>query len=259
MRRKGYTVGEVARLARITVRTLHHYDEIGLLVPSQRSESGYRLYTAEDLTRLHQILLFRALGFSLESIRGLLDDPRADRRRALQEQRQALLDRIEQTRSLIAAVDDALRALDGGVEMDAEKLFEGFDPSQYEEEAKQRWGHTEAWRISKERTGKYRKEDWARIQAEAGEIYRRLAELLAEGKRPNDAEAMDAAEQHRLHIDRWFYPCPPAMHAGLGQMYVADPRFTEFFEKQREGLAAFVSEAFQANAARHGASVPDCE
>src|SRR5690606_3519634 len=125
MRRKGYTVGEVARLARITVRTLHHYDEIGLLVPSQRSESGYRLYTAEDLTRLHQILLFRALGFSLESIRGLLDDPRADRRRALQEQRQALLDRIEQTRSLIAAVDDALRALDGGVEMDAEKLFEG--------------------------------------------------------------------------------------------------------------------------------------
>ncbi len=111
--------------------------------------------------------------------------------------------------------------------------------------------------MSKQRTAKYRKEDWAKLQAEAGGIYTRFAALLDAGRKPTDPEALDAAEQHRLHIDRWFYPCSTAMHAGIGEMYVADPRFTEFFEKQRAGLAAFVSEAFKANAARASVTADD--
>ena len=124
-----YTVSEAARLAHVTVRTLHHYDAIGLLVPSQRSASGYRLYTDADLRRLHQILLLRELGFPLETIRKVLDDPSYDRATALREQREVLVERIRRTESVVRAIDHALDALERGTEMEPERLFEGFEDS----------------------------------------------------------------------------------------------------------------------------------
>ena len=249
----GHTVSQVARLAHVTVRTLHHYDEIGLLVPSERSAAGYRLYSDEDVARLHQILLFRELGFGLDAIAQVLDAPDPERAIALKEQRDRLVLQRQRTDAVIRAVDAALAALEGGTPMSTEKMFEGFeefDHAQYADEARERWGHTEAYRESERRTRSYSKEDWARIREEANATTLALARLLEEGAAPDSPGAMDAAEEARLHIDRWFYPCSKEMHAVLGEMYVADPRFTATYERIRPGLAAFVSAAIKANAAR---------
>ncbi|WP_425154886.1 TipAS antibiotic-recognition domain-containing protein [Candidatus Palauibacter sp.] len=122
--------------------------------------------------------------------------------------------------------------------------------AQYAEEARERWGHADAWRESVQRTRGYSEDDWTRIRAESDEVFGRMAALMAEGTSPTSAAAMDLAEAHRRHIDRWFYACSPDMHRGLAAMYTADPRFTDYFEERHEGLAAFVADAIRANAAR---------
>lgn len=250
---KHYTVSQAAEMAHVTVRALHHYDEIGLLIPSQRSKSGYRLYDEADLQRLHQILLFRQLGFTLDRIREVLDDPDDDRRTALATQRELLLQQSRRTNALIRALDRALDALDRGGSMDTKKMFDGFedfDPSQYEEEARERWGDTAAYAESTRRTSRYTKQDWVQIKAEADGVMTRMAELMEAGHAPDTAPAMDVAEQHRLHIDRWFYPCSHHFHSSLADMYTADPRFTSTFEKRATGLAGYMQAAIKANASR---------
>ena len=118
------------------------------------------------------------------------------------------------------------------------------------DEARERWGHTDAWRESVQRTRGYSEDDWARIRAESDQVLERIAALMADGVRPTSAAAMDLAEAHRRHIDRWFYACSPDMHRGLASMYTADPRFSAYFEEPHEGLSAFVADAIRANAAR---------
>ena len=251
--RRFHTVGEVATLAGVTVRTLHHYHRIGLLVPSGRSESGYRLYAYGDLERLREIRLLRELGFSLEAIGRLLDVAPQDKRSALKAQRHLLLERLERTERIIRGVERALNAIEEGKEMDETEMFEGleeFDHRRYEAEVEQRWGDSEAFKESKRRTGRYRKADWARIKKEGDAVVARLAELLARGAQADGHEAMDLAEEHRRHIDRWFYPCSPGMHSQVATLYTADPRFEAHFEKHGAGLAGFFREAIQANEVR---------
>ena len=248
-----HTVGEVAALAGVTVRTLHHYDRIGLLVPSRRSAHGYRLYDYGDLERLRQIRLLRELRFSLEAIEQMLDAPPYDRRGALIAQRELLRARQERTQKIIRGVDRALAALDEESEMEKATMFEGleeFDHTQYEDEVRERWGDTDAYRESMRRTRRYGKEDWARIKEESETVFARLAELMSAGDHAAGRAAMDLAEEHRCHIDRWFYPCSHRMHGGLADMYTADSRFTAYFEKRAAGLADFVRDAIKANAAR---------
>lgn len=247
------TVGEVAELARVSVRTLHHYHEIGLLEPTARTEAGYRLYGRGDLERLHQALLFRELGFTLDAIRSLLDEPDADRRAALRSRRGELEAERRRTDAVIRAVDRALEALEEGVTMTDAQLFEGFDEfdhARYAEEAEERWGSTAAYRQAKRRTDGYGKADWAAIREEGEAIVERLAALMRAGADPADEEAMAVAEEHRRHIDARYYDCPPRMHAGLADMYEADARFGDYFERRAEGLTAFASAAIRANAAR---------
>jgi MerR family transcriptional regulator, thiopeptide resistance regulator len=246
-------VGEVAALAGITVRTLHHYDRIGLLTPSERTATGYRRYTPADLDRLHRVLVYRELGFSLEEVATLLDAPDADPAAHLRRQHRLLRERIERTQAMVAAVEKEMEAQQMGISLTPEERFEIFgehDPEQYEAEVEQRWGDTDAYRQSQRRTAAYTKEDWLRIKAEAADVERRFAEAMAAGVPADDARAMDIAEEHRQHIGRWFYDCPPAMHAGLGRMYVEDERFAATYERIAPGLAQFVSTAVQANAAR---------
>jgi len=248
---RSYRVKDVARVAGVTVRTLHHYDNIGLLVPSARSEAGYRLYSEDDLLRLQQILLGRELGLPLEAIRRTLDDKAFDREKALLEHRNRLLARAEQTEAMILSVDRALETLKGERKMDARELFGGFDPAKYETEVERRWGDTDAYREAARRTGRYSRGDWERIRAEDASLMNSLAEKLAEGAGPGDEGVLALAERHRLHIDRWYYPCSHSMHVGLAEMYVADDRFKARFEQHGEGLAGFLAEAIRANAARH--------
>ena len=250
-----YRVKDVARIAGVSVRALHHYDEIGLLVPKARSTAGYRLYSEDDLLRLQQILIGRELGLSLEEIRRLLDDPRFDRRKALLSQKEQLRARVRQTEGMIRAVDAALAILDErkkGGSMDTKAIFDGFDPSKYEDEARERWGKTDAYKESMKRTKRYTPDDWKRIKAEQQSIYEDSVKVMKVGGKPSDSKAMDIAERHRLSIDRWFYPCSHAMHEGLASLYESDSRFAENINKHGEGLTDFLVAAIRANAKRNG-------
>lgn len=256
--RRRYQVKEVGRLSGVSVRTLHHYDEIGLLQPSERTRAGYRLYDDDDLLRLQQILIGRELGLSLEQIRRSLDDPSFGRRKALEEQRAELMRRIDRSSAMVRAIDEALAGLDqregeGEHTMDIEKIFGGFDPSVHEEEVKARWGHTDAYAESARRTKRYSEADWRRFRDEQASLYDEAVALMRSGTDPKGDAAADLAERFRFLIDRWFYPCSHGMHRGLADLYEADHRFAESIEQHAEGLTPFLVEAIRANASRRGA------
>lgn len=247
----GLPVGEVAGIAGVTVRTLHHYDEVGLLTPSGRTPAGYRQYDEDDLERLQRILCYRALGFPLEAIAGILDDPSVDPVEHLRQQQAQLLGEVERLQRLVASVARMIDARRLGITLTPEELFDvfgDFDPTAYADEVEERWGGTDAHAQSMARTSTYTKEDWARCTAEGEAVTRRLADLLDAGVAPDDARATAAAEEHRRHITRWFYDCSPEVHRGLGAMYVTDPRFTATYEAVAPGLAVYVRDAIAANA-----------
>jgi len=250
-----YHVGDVSRIAKVSIRTLRYYDEIELLVPRARTEGGYRIYTDDDLLRLQQILLGRELGLSLEEIRRSLDDPSFDRREALLAQRRQLEQRAADTTAMIAAVDAALAIASANREGGCmESLFEGFDPAKYEAEARERWGSTDAYKESSRRTQQYTKDDWKRHTAEQNAVYTEAATLMRAGTSPTDDAAIAVAERHRLLIDRWFYPCSVAMHRGLATMYENDPRFSASIDSHAAGLTRFLANAIRANADRQSQS-----
>ena len=242
-------VGEVAQRTGVTIRTLHHYDEIGLVAAS-RTATGHRRYGPAELERLQQVLFFRELGFPLEDIRQIMTDPVFDRRSALLQQRELVIGKAKRLEAMVDAIDLAILAIDEGETMTVDDMFGDFDPDEYAEEAKERWGDTDAYKESMRRTKSYTKDDWAAIKAEATAIAERLAEVKRSGAEPGSDAATDAAEAHRVHIDGRFYPCTKAMHRNLGEMYVQDARFTAYWDDFEPGLAPFVRDAIAANAAR---------
>lgn len=248
----GWTVGRVAELAGVTIRTLHHYDRIGLLTPSGRSAAGYRRYDEDDLERLQQILTYRELGFTLEDIAAILEEPGVSTDHLVR-QRSLLLQRIERLQDMVGAIELQMEANKMGINLTPEERFElfgNFDPDEHAAEAEERWGDTEAFKESQRRVARYGKDEWAAIKAEAEDIEAAFATALDSGAAADSPAARDAAERHRRHIDRWFYDCSHDMHRSLGAMYDADPRFRAHYEQRREGLAAYVSDAITANAAR---------
>ncbi|MEV2193229.1 MerR family transcriptional regulator [Streptomyces phaeochromogenes] len=251
-----YSVGQVAGFAGVTVRTLHHYDEIGLLVPSERSHAGHRRYGDEDLDRLQQILFYRELGFPLDEVAALLDDPETDPRAHLRRQHELLTVRIEKLQKMAAAVEHAMEARTMGINLTPEEKFEVFgdkDPEEHAEEAERRWGGTEAYAESQRRAARYTKDDWKRMQAEVASWGERYDTLMEAGEPATGERAMDMAEEHRQHISQWFYDCSYEIHRGLGEMYMSDERFKEFYDSMRPGLAEHLRDAITANAARHEA------
>ncbi|NNF09279.1 MAG: MerR family transcriptional regulator [Acidimicrobiia bacterium] len=243
------TVGQIARLAGVSVRTLHHYDELGLVQPAGRTPAGYRLYDRGGVRRLQEVLFFRELGFGLDEIRELMEEPEYQRRTALQRQRSLLEAQAHRTAAMIEAIERALDAEEEGEEMTDEELlgvFGDFDPAAYEQEAQERWGDTAQYRQSATRTAAYSADDWETISAEVGGIYQEFVQLLEAGVDPSDETAAAAVDRHREHISRWYYECTPEIHAGLGHMYVADERFTRTIDATADGLAAYLSAAIAA-------------
>jgi MerR family transcriptional regulator, thiopeptide resistance regulator len=249
-----YLVGEVARLSHVSVRTLHHYDAIGLLAPSARSRAGYRRYSGTDLQRLRRILFYRELGFALEEIAEILADPAAGTDDHLRRQHRLLRERRARDAALLGAIEREMEARKMGISLTPEEQFEIFGTdklAEYAEEAEQRWGDTEAWKQSQRRTAAYTKEDWIAIKAEADASIAGFAEAIRAGEPANGTVAMDLAEAHRQHISRWFYDCGYETHRSLAELYVSDPRYIAEYDKIEPGFSGYVHDAMLANADRH--------
>jgi DNA-binding transcriptional MerR regulator len=249
----GYTVSDLALLSGVTVRTLHHSDEIGLLVPSERSPAGYRLYTRDDAERLGHVLAYRACGVPLAEIRALLDDDGGDRASHLRRQLDLLDARAAELERQRQSLRRAWEAATMGINLDPEEILEVFgehDPTAHAAEAEERWGSTDSYLESHRRTSAYSKDDWQRLSAESEAIEQELADCLRSGLPADGERARAAAERHRCHIDQWFYPCSHEMQVGLADMYVADERFAAHYDAREPGLADYVRDAIYANAIR---------
>ena len=248
------TVGDVARLSGVTVRTLHHYDRIGLVTPSGRTRAGYRLYGEGDLDRLHAVLGYRELGFALEQITDLLDGT-ADPLSHLRHQHGLVRSRIEQLQRLLRGLEKEMEAHMSGMRLTPEEKFEVFgehDPDEYADEARDRWGDSDAYRQSARRTASYSKDDWLRIKAEGEAVTQRFADLFTAGASADGPQAAAAVREHREHISRWFYDCSPQMQRGLAEMYVTDDRFRRTYDDRAQGLAQWVHDAVLAETGTQG-------
>jgi DNA-binding transcriptional MerR regulator len=251
------TVGAVARLAGVTVRTLHHYDEIGLVSPAEHTDAGYRLYSRRDIERLQEVLFFRELGIGLTEIRRIVEEPEYRRVEALGSQRELLLSRSSRLLAMVEAIDRAINAQRKGIDMTTEEMldvFGDFDPANHRVEVEERWGDTDAYEESKRRVSSYTKQDWLQLRSEADALDQELLVLMTNGVAAESIEAMDLAEKHRAHITKWFYECTPEIHAGLGQMYVTDSRFEDNIDTAGDGLAQYLSDTIAANHQRLGSA-----
>jgi len=250
--RDTYRVQEVSRMTGLSVRALHHYDELGLVRPA-RTSSGHRLYGKRDLLRLQQVVIGRELGLGLDSIQATLDAPSCDFAALLVAQREALRGRAAEVARMLAAVDAALRSLSTAstaqkeVPMDISGWFDGFDPASHQPEARQRWGESPAFAESQRRTQSYGEDDWRRFREEQRAVYQSLADAAARGVAPASGEAQALTERHRALIDHWFYPCSPALHRALGELYDNDARFRANIDRLAPGASAFLIASLKAS------------
>jgi DNA-binding transcriptional MerR regulator len=252
-----YSVGQVAGFAGVTVRTLHYYDRAGLLSPSERSAAGYRRYSDTDLARLQQILFYRELGFPLEEIRGILADPRAGALDRLRERHGQLNEQITKLQRLVEVAEQAIEVERTGVRLTPEERFDifgevGWDLS-YATDVQLKWGDSAGQQESMARAARHSKADWRQLMAESAAWRRELTAAFEDGRPADGERAMDLAEQHRAHVERWFTPCPPDAHRRIADDYLADPRAFAMLvppSEQLPGLAQFLHGAIHANAER---------
>ncbi|MDW0116825.1 MerR family transcriptional regulator [Sporosarcina thermotolerans] len=238
-------VKEVADLTGVSVRTLHHYDDIGLLVPEEVTEAGYRVYSDQNLTTLQQILFFREVGFPLKKIKELLGSPSFNRLEAFELQREMLLAKQQQLEVMIATIDKTLLAEKGEMIMTNEEKFKGFDFSSnsYEQEARDRWGDEAVDKANKNVSQFGEKE-----QQEMNRIYFQLAAL-----RHTDPASVEA----QTAIDEWYTflnkigDYSLEAFAGLGEMYVVDERFMKNIDQFGEGLSVFMRDAMKVYAEKN--------
>lgn len=239
------SVGELTRLTGISARTLHYYDEIGLLAPSETSEAGYRFYDDEAVARLQQILFYRELDFSLSDIQRILSSPDYDRRRAMAEHRALLTAKRDRLDALIRLTDETLKGETEDMGLDKFNTS-GVDAvrDQYAVEAEARWGKTEAYKESARRTAGRTEEEAAAAQAEMDELVKGFAGMLDQDPAGPAARAQVKAWQ--AHITKRYYACTDEILAGLGEMYTADERFTANLDRYADGTAQFMRDAIRA-------------
>jgi MerR family transcriptional regulator, multidrug-efflux activator len=242
-----YKVKEVAEMTGVSVRTLHHYDRIGLLKPEKVSSAGYRLYSDENLERLQQILVFKEMDFSLQEIKDIVDRPKFNRKENLKKHKELLLAKKKRLEEIILTVETTIDSLEGGYQMENKDMFKGFDMKEieahqkkYREEAKERYGKETVEKVEK-RTAGYSSEDWGDIQNKTNEIYKRIIAGMEHG--PEDPGVQRAVADWRQFITDHYYDCTLDIFRGLGDLYVDDPRFTKNIDKYQQGLAAFFKEA----------------
>ena len=229
-------IKEFAEQIGVSVRTLHYYDEIGLLKPSEvDAQNGYRFYDEKSLERMQEILFFRELDFSLKTIAQLLSSPDYDKQQALTRQRNLLLAKKERLERLI----DALDSLEKGEDFMKNNKYEKLK-NKYAEEVRQRWGNTDAYKESQQRNI-----DFGKAATLLDAVFEEFAELNRSGISPGDEPGKVQVEKLQQCITENFYTCTNEILAGLGQMYVADVRFKTNIDKHGEGTAEYVSQCIK--------------
>jgi len=233
-------IKEFAEFTGVSVRTLHYYDEIGLLPPACADPStGYRYYDESSLLRMQEILFYRELDFPLKSIGRILSSPEHDARKSLEEQKILLTLKKERLERLISSIDDAMKGAN---------MMRAFDNSEFEKqkaEVRERWGHTDAYRQHEEKTKNYSKQKWNDLAAGLDHIMAEFALTMKNGEAPQSSEAQALVKSLQAHITAHYYNCTDQILAGLGQMYVADERFRNNIDNHADGTAAFICEAIE--------------
>ena len=231
-------IKEFARLTKVSVRTLHYYDEIGLLKPAGVDKwTGYRYYDGQSLLRMQEILFYRELDFSLKSIGEILSSPHYNTRRALQEQKMLLKLKKERLERLIAAVD---RAMEGKNVMSA---FDSQELEKYKAEAREKWGKTDAYKEHAEKTKNYSRGTWNQLAGEMDGIFAEFAACKAKGETAESDEAQGLVQKLQGYITENYYHCTREILAGLGQMYAADERFRKNIDRHGAGTAVYAARA----------------
>jgi DNA-binding transcriptional MerR regulator len=240
-----YTVQQLSKMAGVSVRTLHYYDEIGLLAPAGRSAAGYRVYGKPELLRLQQILFYRELDLPLEEIRRIMSNPRFSKAKALREHRAWLQTEIQRLQRLTRTIDKTLQHIKGEKTMlTDEELYEGFPAEKaerYGREARQLYGEKVVEQTEK-RIRKMSKEQWAAVRQEGGAVAQELAKVS--DKVPSDPAVQALIRRHHAWIEN-FYTAPAERYRGLGLMYTENPEFRAFYDQYRPGLADFMRKAME--------------
>ena len=233
-------IKEFAKISGVSVRTLHYYDEIGLLPPAfVERATGYRYYDENSLLRMQEILFYRELDFPLKSIGDILSSPDHDTRRSLEEQKKLLALKKERLERLIASIDAAMKG---------DNIMEAFDNSEFEAykaEAQEKWGKTDAYKEHTEKTKHYSQEKWNGLAEGMDRIMAQFAACMKAGNAPASAEAQSLVKTLQEYITTNYYHCTKEILAGLGQMYVADERFQNNIDKHGKGTAVFIRDAIQ--------------
>lgn len=240
-----YTVKQLALLASISIRTLHFYDEIGLLKPALVKGNGYRVYEENELLKLQQILFFRELEFSLEEIQMIVDDPKFNMLDALQDHRKSIAIKKRRLDGLLKTIDKTISKVQHKKNMKDEELYGSFtkeEMEKYQEEARKKWGHTDAFKQSQERVKKMGKDGLNEVLKESGKLTEEIASCMKSDEHPESEKVQILIAQHYEGL-RAFYEPNLEMYRGLGNMYVADERFKATYEKIAEGLAQFMRDA----------------
>jgi DNA-binding transcriptional MerR regulator len=250
----GLTVGAAAELLGVTVRTLHHWDEIGLASPSQRTRAGYRQYTDADLERLDRIVAYRRSGLGLETVREVLDDTTADISARLREQRSQLAERIHELQELDRSLERMTEAHERGILLTDEEQTETFGAdwdSQRSAGARAAWGGTTQWAQFAERSASRTREQWQELSGAMSSLQRDLGEALDRGVLPGSAEANALVERHR-EIFSNFFALTRQMQVCLGRMFESDPGFAAHYDGIRPGVAAWFRQIIDESARAHG-------
>ncbi len=238
-----YTINQLAKLAGVSVRTLHFYDAKGLLKPSHVRPNGYRVYEEKELLLLQQILFFRELDFSIDEIGKIMGKKDFDMRAALAEHRKLIELKRSRLAGLLQTIDITIKKMDNKKDIQDGELYDSFSEdqmNQYKEEAKARWGNTDAWKQSQERTKNWTKEDYARVRAGGESLMHEIAANMNKGATSKDVQNLIDKHYNAL---RTFYEPNLELYRGLADMYVADPRFAAYFQKFHKNLPEFMQGA----------------
>lgn len=238
-----YSIQQLADLAGVSVRTLHHYDAVDLLRPARQEKNSYRVYGEAELLKLQQILFFRELEFPLDEIKRILHDPNFNMRVALANQRELIELKKKRLSKLLKTIDQTMKKLNQEINMEDKALYTSFskeDEAKYAAEAKELWGHTDAYKQSQERYGKLSDAEKQKIGQAGQDLVTEIASHMSEGAKSDIVQKLIARHYEGL---RTFYDPNTQIYRGLAEMYVADPRFAAFYENFVPGLAQFMRDA----------------